>query len=198
MIKKYISLDTETTGLYPEKGDRIIEIACIKIKNNKITKKIFHKYINPERKISFQSFLIHKIPDKKLKEKPKFIQIYKSFKRFIKGSYLIIHNADFDKKFILNEFNIINKKIKLKIIDTLKIARKLFPRKKNSLEKLAERLNIKINQPLHNAKNDAITLAKIFISLKKNQWSLPIFKTIKKIKVTNKIKGNTTRKGSLK
>ena len=124
-----IILDTETTGLSPEKGDRILEIACIETKDLLPTKKIFHKLINPEQKVSDDAFKIHGYSLESLKNEKKFREIANEFLEFISGKKLIIHNAPFDISFLNNELKKINKKlIDLEnVIDTLEIARGKFP-----------------------------------------------------------------------
>ncbi|MGX7576463.1 3'-5' exonuclease [Candidatus Vidania fulgoroideorum] len=167
-MHNYLIIDLETTGLKPEEGDRIIEIAYIYLKKNKI-KEIYNTLINCKKKISKKSFLTHKISYKMLKNKPKFSDIYHKLINKIKKSYLVAHNAKFDLKFLKNEFNLINLKIKMKAIDTLKIFKKIFPGKKNTLGKISERLKIKKKYKLHRALNDVFILYKIFEHIKYKQ-----------------------------
>ncbi|WP_458659163.1 exonuclease domain-containing protein [Candidatus Vidania fulgoroideorum] len=166
--KKIIVIDTETTGLNPEKGDRIIEIACVEIKKGKIINS-FHSYLNVKKKIDKKAYKIHGIKKNFLKKKPYFKEIKKKLYKIIKNSIIVSHNANFDIKFIKNEYKILGEKINLKAIDTLKIARKMFPGKKNSLIKFCERLKIKIKKKMHSAINDAKILAQVFLFLKNNQ-----------------------------
>ncbi|MCM0158263.1 exonuclease domain-containing protein [Candidatus Nardonella dryophthoridicola] len=136
---RQIVLDTETTGINKFNtyylNHRIIEIGAVEIVNRKITKNYFHVYLNPNRNIDIEAFRIHNISNNFLKNKPKFKDIYKKFLLFIKNSELIIHNAKFDIDFLNYELSLINKNIKIEnfcsnIIDSLEIARKIFPCKK--------------------------------------------------------------------
>ena len=137
---KIISLDIETTGLLFYEGHKIIEIACVEINNEIITDKIFHTYINPKRKIDEQAKKITGLTEDFLKNKPEFKDISQFFLNFlINADEIIIHNAQFDVNFINNELKLINCNIKnlndhFKIIDTLDVARKLHPGKKNNLK----------------------------------------------------------------
>ncbi|CAL4321383.1 DNA polymerase III subunit epsilon [Buchnera aphidicola (Eriosoma lanigerum)] len=167
-----IVLDTETTGInvsgIPYIGHKIIEIGAVEILNRKLTGINFHVYLQPNRKIDKSAFLIHGITDNFLLDKPKFINIAHKFFNFIKGSELIIHNASFDVGFIDYEFNNLNMnfpKIKdiCNITDTLSIARKIFPGKKNNLNALCKRYNIPINRVTHNAMLDAQILSKVYL-----------------------------------
>ena len=171
-----IILDTETTGLLFYEGHKIIEIGCIEILNNTITNNIFHKYINPKRKIDPDAKKITGLSDDFLKDKPIFKDIIDDFFNFLSYSdEIIIHNAKFDINFINNELQMINYKIKniefnFKIFDTLNFARKIFPGKKNNLDALAERLNVKIeDRTTHGALKDAKILADIYLKLKNIQ-----------------------------
>ncbi|ASS47150.1 DNA polymerase III epsilon subunit [Candidatus Nasuia deltocephalinicola] len=170
MFLKKIILDIETTGLNINEGDRIIEICCIEFKNRSITKNIFHEYINPDNKIiNKEAYKIHGLSNFFLKDKPFFVEISQNFLNFISNSVLIIHNSEFDLSFINFEL----KKIGLKdinfycknIIDTLKIARKLFPGKRNSLDFLAKRFKINYNRNFHSAIKDVKLLSKIYYYL---------------------------------
>ncbi|MGX7582786.1 3'-5' exonuclease [Candidatus Vidania fulgoroideorum] len=168
MHNRYLIIDVETTGLYVEKGDRIIEIAYIYLKKGKV-KKIFNTLIKSNKKISKNSYLINKIKNSMLKNKPRFIDIHKKLLRLIKKCYLVIHNAKFDIKFLKKEFEIIKIKVKFIVIDTLRIFRKIFPGKKNTLKKISERIGIKNNNLFHRALYDAILLYKIFVYLLNKQ-----------------------------
>tara|TARA_B100002051_G_scaffold171956_1_gene162575 strand:- start:1475 stop:2146 length:672 start_codon:yes stop_codon:yes gene_type:complete len=163
-----IILDTETTGLSSEKGDRIIEIACIETKDLIPTKKIFYKLINPEREISEDAFKIHGYSYERLKQEKKFKEIADEFLEFIDGKKLIIHNAPFDISFINNELRKIKKKsINLdNVVDTLEIARGKFPGTSNSLDNLCRRFNIdNSKRKKHNALLDCELLREVYINL---------------------------------
>ena len=123
-----IVLDTETTGLSVKEGHRLVEIGCVELNNLIPTKKRFHCYINPERKVSEKAFKIHGYTDEFLSKEKKFKEIVEEFLEFIKDKRLIIHNAEFDLSHINNELKLIGKnKIKNEIIDTLVLAREKFP-----------------------------------------------------------------------
>ncbi|MGX7589725.1 exonuclease domain-containing protein [Candidatus Vidania fulgoroideorum] len=168
--RRYLVLDTETTGLKPEKGDRIIELALVEIIKGRITGKEFHSYFKTNVVISKRNYKIHGISNKFLLDKPWFIEKSKEILEFIKDSILIAHNAIFDAKFLLNEFRIIGRKIKLKLIDTLRIFRKIFPGKRNSLKFLCCKYKIDVIKT-HSALYDARALSMLFIELLKGKNS---------------------------
>jgi DNA polymerase-3 subunit epsilon len=193
---RQIALDTETTGLFYYQGHRIIEIGCIEIINKKITNNFFHSYINPERNIDKDAKKITGLTENFLKDKPLFKDIIDNFLNFIDNAdEIIIHNASFDINFINNELKIVNHKIKniknnFKIFDTLDFARKLYPRKKNTLDALCNRYNINIsNRTLHGALLDANLLAKVYIEMTANNiyYDLNNLKTEITQKIENKI-----------
>ena len=163
-----IFLDTETTGLSSKDGDRILEIACIETKDLIPTNKVFHKLINPERKVSQDAFKVHGFSSDFLQDKPKFEEIAEELLEFIDGRKLIIHNAPFDIGFLNSEFKKINKKaidIK-KVDDTLSLARSKFPASSNSLDNLCKRFNIDISRRTkHNALLDCELLREVYINL---------------------------------
>lgn len=167
-----IILDTETTGLLFYEGHKITEIGCVEIINNQITTKTYHTYINPLRPISESAKKITGITDEFLKNKPLFKDIVNNFFKFLKNTdNIIMHNANFDTNFINHELHAINYKIKninklFNIIDSLKLARKLHPRKKNNLNALCERYNIKnTDREFHGALKDAKLLAKVYLHM---------------------------------
>jgi len=162
-----IILDTETTGLSADK-DRIVEIACVELNNYIPTKNIFHKFINPEIKVSADAFRVHGYSDEFLSTKPKFKDIVQDLINFIKDKKLIIHNADFDLGFLNNEFKRLNLKpiLKSEVIDTLQIARSKFPGTGNSLDALCKRFKINIeSREKHSALLDCQLLSKVYIEL---------------------------------
>ena len=125
---KEIVLDTETTGISVKEGHRIVEIGCIELDNLIPTKKKFHSYLNPEKKVSEKAFEIHGYTDEFLANKKKFIQVVDEFLEFIRGKRLIIHNAEFDLSHLNNELALIGKnKIENEVVDTLILARNKFP-----------------------------------------------------------------------
>ena len=163
-----VILDTETTGLEPSNGDRIVEIGCIELENQIATNRIFHQYINPERPVSEEAFKVHGYSDQFLSKQKKFSQIYEDFLNFIKGKKLVIHNAPFDLSFLDYELKLINKKgIERKnIIDTLEIARQKYPGAQNSLDALCKRFNIDNSErEKHNALIDCHLLKEVYINL---------------------------------
>ena len=163
-----IFLDTETTGLSTKDGDRILEIACIETKDLIPTKKIFHKLINPERKVSQEAFKVHGFSNDFLQDKQKFKDIAEELLEFIDGKKLIIHNAPFDIGFLNSELKKVNKKVLdiKKVDDTLSLARSKFPASSNSLDNLCKRFNIDISRRTkHNALLDCELLREVYINL---------------------------------
>ena len=163
-----IVLDTETTGISIREGHRIVEIGCIELENFVPTKKIFHYYLNPERKVSEKAFKIHGYSDEFLSDKKKFSEIAEEFLEFIKGKKIIIHNAEFDIGHINNELGLINKnKLKMEnVIDTLDIARNKFPGSSLSLDALCKRFRIdNSKRKNHTALIDCDLLSKVYINL---------------------------------
>ena len=164
---KEIVLDTETTGLSVKEGHRIVEIGCIELDNLIPTKKKFHCYLNPERKVSEKAFEVHGYSDSFLSDKMKFREIADDFLRFIKDKRLIIHNAEFDLSHLNNELQIIGKnKIDNEIIDTVSLARNKFPGSQISLDALCKRYRIDNSKRVqHTALIDCDLLAKVYINL---------------------------------
>ncbi|MCE3255112.1 MAG: polymerase epsilon subunit [Rickettsiaceae bacterium] len=163
-----ICLDTETTGLDPKDGHRIIEIGCIEIIGKVRTGKSFHVYINPEREVPEEAVKIHGITGEFLKDKPKFLEVVKDFLAFIADSKLVIHNAGFDMKFINHHLRGCNLEIieRGNVVDTLEIARNKFPGAGNSLDALCKRFSIDASRRVkHGALLDAELLADIYIEL---------------------------------
>ena len=139
---KEIVLDTETTGISTKDGHRIVEIGCIELDDLIPTKKKFHCYLNPQRKVSEKALEVHGYTDEFLSDKKKFKEVVDEFLSFIKGNRLIIHNADFDLSHLNNELSIVGKKIENEIIDTLVLARNKFPGSSISLDALCKRFRI--------------------------------------------------------
>ena len=164
---KEIVLDTETTGLSVKEGHRIVEIGCIELDNLIPTKKKFHCYLNPERKVSEKAFEVHGYSDSFLSDKMKFREIADDFLRFIKDKRLIIHNAEFDLSHLNNELKIIGKnKIDNEVIDTVSLARNKFPGSQISLDALCKRFRIdNSKREKHSALIDCELLAKVYINL---------------------------------
>ncbi len=165
---KEVVLDTETTGLSVKDGHRIVEIGCVELEDLIPTKKIFHCYLNPERKVSEKALEVHGYSDEFLSDKKKFIDIYEDFLEFIKDKKIIIHNADFDIAHLNNELSIIGKKkiSENNIVDTLEIARNKFPGSSVSLDALCKRFRIdNSRREKHTALIDCELLTKVYINL---------------------------------
>ena len=164
---KEIVLDTETTGISVKEGHRIVEIGCIELDNLIPTKKNFHCYLNPERKVSEKAFEVHGYSDSFLSDKMKFREIADDFLRFIKDKRLIIHNAEFDLSHLNNELQIIGKnKIDNEVIDTVSLARNKFPGSQISLDALCKRYRIDNSKRVqHTALIDCDLLSKVYINL---------------------------------
>ena len=164
---KEIVLDTETTGLNVRDGHRIVEIGCLELENLIPTKKKFHCYLNPERKVSEKALEVHGYTDEFLSNKKKFIEVVDEFLSFIKDKRLIIHNAEFDLSHLNNELKILGKdQINNEIIDTLVLAREKFPGASSSLDALCKRYRIdNSKRTQHTALIDCDLLAKVYINL---------------------------------
>lgn len=165
---RFIALDTETTGLSYQEGDRIIEIGAVEVIGNLETGNRFHVYINPyPQKVNPDAFKVHGISDEMLKDKPKFRSIYRDFLDFIGDSPLVIHNAAFDMGFLNEEFGRLSlKPIENKIIDSLRVAREKHPGAKASLDHLCIRYGVdNSDRELHGALIDATLLARVYVKL---------------------------------
>ena len=164
---KEIVLDTETTGISVKDGHRIVEIGCIELDNLIPTKKNFHYYLNPERKVSEKAFEIHGYTDEFLSNQKKFTEICEEFLNFIKNKRLIIHNAEFDLSHLNNELMLLGKKkIENEIIDTLSLARDKYPGSAVSLDALCKRFRIDNSKRIkHTALIDCDLLARVYINL---------------------------------
>ncbi|MGP1939632.1 MAG: DNA polymerase III subunit epsilon [Arsenophonus sp. ET-DL9-MAG3] len=181
-ITRQIVLDTETTGMNKlgihYEGHNIIEIGAVEVINRRLTGRYFHAYIKPSRLIDPEAFEIHGISDKFLENKPDFTKIVDEFLDFIRGAELIIHNAPFDVGFIDYEFSKLNKyfppiKNFCQVTDSLLLARKLFPGKRNNLDALCDRYHInKSKRTLHSALLDAEILAEVYMAMTGGQTLL--------------------------
>ena len=162
-----VILDTETTGLSVSEGHRIVEIGCIELDDLIPTKRFFHCYINPERKVSEEAFKVHGYTDEFLSKQKKFSEIAEDFLNFIEGKRLVIHNAEFDMSHLNNELMLLGKKkIEGEIVDTLQIAREKFPGSGTSLDALCKKYNIdNSRRTKHNAVIDCELLSKVYINL---------------------------------
>jgi DNA polymerase III subunit epsilon len=176
---RQIVLDTETTGLNPRDGHRIIEVACIEMVNRRLTGRHLHKYINPERQIDEGAQAVHGITLEFLADKPKFADIADEFLEFINGGELIIHNAPFDLGFLNAELRRLDRvpveTICNGVTDTLKMAKEIHPGKRNSLDALCERYEIdNSSRTLHGALLDTELLAEVFLAMTRGQNTLMI------------------------
>jgi len=194
-----IVLDTETTGLSVKDGHRIVEIGCIELDDLIPTKKIFHFYLNPERKVSEEAFKVHGYSDEFLSDKKKFGEIADDFLEFIKDKKIIIHNAEFDIAHIDNELLIAGKEriIKKHIVDTLDIARNRFPGSAISLDALCKRFRIdNSKREKHTALVDCELLAKVYINLLDQKEPILNFNNLNEIKKNenNQIINNYSKK----
>jgi DNA polymerase-3 subunit epsilon len=176
---RQIFLDTETTGLNPESGDRIVEIGCIEMVNRRLTGERRHVYLNPERKGSEEATRIHGLTDEFLADKPKFAEVAEDLLGFLAGAEVIIHNAAFDVGFLNGELKRLRRQpfhtVAAKVTDTLLMAREMFPGKANSLDALCRRLEVdNTHRTLHGALLDAGLLAEVYNRLTRGQDSLVI------------------------
>ena len=164
---KEVVLDTETTGLSVKDGHRIVEIGCVELENLIPTKKQFHCYLNPERKVSEKALAVHGYTDEFLSDKMKFRDIVEEFLDFIKDKKLIIHNAEFDLSHINNELLLAGKsKLKNDVIDTLILARDKFPGSQISLDALCKRYRVDNSKRVqHTALVDCDLLSKVYVNL---------------------------------
>ncbi len=163
-----IVLDTETTGLDPEKGHRLVEIGCVELINRVPTGRIYHTYVNPEREVPEEAARIHNLTNDFLKDKPLFSQIYEEFLDFLEEDQLVIHNAGFDLKFLNAEFSKVGGVFiePQRAVDTLTMARKKFPGSPANLDALCGRFKIdRTHRTYHGALLDARLLAEVYIEL---------------------------------
>lgn len=176
---RQIILDTETTGLNPETGDRLVEVGCVELVNRQLTGRTLHRYLNPERPNSEEAVRVHGLTDAFLSDKPKFAEIVGELLEFVQGAEVIIHNAAFDVGFIDAEL----RRLKIQpfrehvagVLDTLVMAREMYPGKANSLDALCRRLEVdNSNRTVHGALLDAGLLAEVYIRLTRGQNSLVI------------------------
>ena len=174
---RQVFLDTETTGLFAEQGDRVIEIGCVELVNRKLTGNKLHLYVNPERESHEEAFKVHGISNEFLRDKPKFAQVADEVLAFIQGAELIIHNAPFDIGFLNRELSLLAKPplhtCVSGVIDTLLMAKEMFPGKRNSLDALCARLEVdNSGRQLHGALLDAELLAEVYINMTRGQDAL--------------------------
>jgi DNA polymerase-3 subunit epsilon len=198
---RQVVLDTETTGIGPELGHKVIEIGCMELIERKLTGKHFHVYLNPQRLVDTKAFEVHGISDTFLQDKPLFAEKAEEFLEFIDGAELIIHNAPFDVGFLNAELKHINWKKNLQdycsVLDTLELAREKYPGQRNNLDALCKRLGVDhFNRELHGALLDAEILAFVYLAMTGGQTSL--FAEAEKSSVHTKIKTQEQSTLSLK
>jgi DNA polymerase-3 subunit epsilon len=167
-------VDTETTGLDPRQGHRIIELAAIELDGRKISLRRFHRYLNPEREIDAGAAAVHGLTYERLQDEARFADIATSFLEFIEGAELIIHNAPFDMGFLNHELELLGlPPLQNAVMDTLKVAREMHPGKKNSLNALCSRYEIdNAHRTLHGALLDTELLAEVYFAMTRGQESL--------------------------
>ena len=177
---RQIVLDTETTGLEPTQGHRIIEIGCVELINRRITENRYHQYINPEREIDEGAIEVHGITNEFLADKPMFADVAEDFLKFIRGAELIIHNAPFDVGFMNHELKLLDAQAEpvesfCSILDTLTMARNMHPGQKNNLDALCKRYEIDNSaRDLHGALLDAEILAEVYLAMTGGQVRLSL------------------------
>jgi DNA polymerase-3 subunit epsilon len=176
---RQIFLDTETTGLSPERGDRIVEIGCVELVGRKLTGNNKHFYLNPDRDSHEDALKIHGLSNEFLKDKPRFSMIADELLAYLKDAEIIIHNASFDVSFLDKELELVGKEpirhCVGKVTDSLMLAKEMFPGKRNSLNALCDRLDVdNSGRTLHGALLDAELLADVYINLTRGQNSLMI------------------------
>jgi len=177
---RQIVLDTETTGLEPSQGHRIIEIGCVEIINRKLTENTYHQYIQPDREIDEGAFEVHGISTEFLADKPRFCDVAEDFMKFVNGAELIIHNAPFDIGFLDHELAMLDPvwgKVSdhCQITDSLVMARKKHPGQKNNLDILCKRYEVNnARRELHGALLDAELLAEVYLRMTGGQEMLAL------------------------
>jgi len=176
-MSRQIVLDTETTGLDPKTGHRIIEVGCVELRERRLTGNNLHLYLQPDREIDHQAIEIHGISNEFLVDKPRFQEVAAELKDYLSGAELLIHNAPFDVGFLESEFSIIGDAFALSSIctvtDTLAMARKLYPGQRNSLDALCKRLGVNNgHRTLHGALLDSEILADVYLTMTGGQTAL--------------------------
>ncbi|MBC7716359.1 MAG: DNA polymerase III subunit epsilon [Pseudorhodobacter sp.] len=176
---RQIFLDTETTGLSPDAGDRVIEIGCVEMVNRRLTGNNLHFYLNPQRRSHEDAVKIHGLTDNFLADKPLFASVVEPLLAYVEGAEIVIHNAGFDVGFLNAELKRMQRgpfaACVARVTDSLTMAREMFPGKSNSLDALCKRLEVdNSNRALHGALLDAGLLAEVYIRMTRGQNSLVI------------------------
>jgi len=174
---RQIFLDTETTGLYPDQGDRIIEIGCVELVNRKLTGNNLHFYLNPGRDSHEEALKVHGITTEFLRDKPKFDAVADELLAYLGGAEIIIHNAAFDVGFLNKELSLVGREpfrqFVASVTDTLVMAKEMYPGKRNGLDALCDRLGVdNSGRTLHGALLDAELLADVYINMTRGQDAL--------------------------
>ena len=178
-MSRQIVLDTETTGLSAENGDRVIELGCVELFARKLTGNDLHMYFNPERESHEDALKVHGLTTDFLRDKPKFATLAKDVVEYLRGAELIIHNAAFDVGFLNKELELAGlpplRTFVSEVTDTLAMAKQVYPGKRNSLDALCDRFGVdRSNRTFHGAKLDAQLLADVYINLTRGQDALLI------------------------
>ncbi len=176
---RQIFLDTETTGLSPDNGDRVIEIGCVELLHRKLTGNNMHFYLNPGRDSHEEALRVHGISNEFLRDKPVFSAVADELMAYLTGAEIIIHNAPFDVGFLNKELQLIGRgpftEVAGNIVDTLAMAKEMYPGKRNSLDSLCDRLEVdNSGRTLHGALLDAELLADVYINMTRGQEALLI------------------------
>ncbi|MEY4736903.1 MAG: hypothetical protein RL302_1222 [Pseudomonadota bacterium] len=174
---RQIFLDTETTGLYAEQGDRLVEIGCVELINRKLTGNNLHLYVNPGRDSHEEALRIHGITTEFLRDKPKFSEVADALLAYVQDAEIIIHNAAFDLGFLNKELELLGrprfKDYVANVVDSLAMAKEMFPGKRNNLNALCDRLEVdNSGRTLHGALLDAELLADVYINMTRGQDAL--------------------------
>ena len=174
---RQVFLDTETTGLDPRTGDRIVEIGCVELVKRKLTGNNLHLYLNPERDMPEEAQRIHGLSSEFLSDKPKFVEIVDQLLDYVDGAEIIIHNADFDVGFLNAELKRVGRQpfttYVSAIVDSLAMAKEMFPGKRNSLDALCSRLEVdNSGREFHGALLDAELLADVYVNMTRGQDAL--------------------------
>ena len=178
MSKRYLVLDTETTGLEPRQGHKIIEIGCVELIERRMTGNNYQQFLNPEREIDEAALEVHGIELADLEDKPTFAQIADDFLAYVEGATLVIHNAAFDVGFLNHELGLLERNIGritdyCEVVDTLLMAREMHPGQRNSLDALCQRYFISNEQrTLHGALLDSEILAEVYLRMTGGQLNL--------------------------
>lgn len=179
-MARQVVLDTETTGLEPKQGHRIIEIGCVEMLNRRVTNNHWHHYLNPDREIDIGAFEVHGISNEFVQDKPRFGEMAESFLEYVRGAELIIHNAAFDIGFLNHELSMLdgnwpNIEDICSVTDTLKMAREKHPGQKNNLDALCRRYEIdNSSRTLHGALLDSEILAEVYLAMTGGQTLLSL------------------------